>query len=292
MTSSTKIKAMLYLIEDPDPQTYHQIKPRVIDLGTPIIPTLLRITDQTTSGLVETRIEDIIKQIRFEKLQQQLKEWVQSGSQELDKGVFLFCTYQYPNINLTLLEEQVTSIGYEANYAIESLECPQKIIKTLNRIFFDTYGFRILNHVGVIHPYFYPSHVLRARKGEAIALGIIYLLLSRCLNLPISMLRLPENKFILAYYLPNTTPNAFNPTANVLFYIDMHTNGYLMQQPEVLYHFFNTVNMSASEAYLSPLENRGIVALLIQNLLEFYDSTEEVQKVDELEILLDIVLRG
>lgn len=295
MTVTTQIKALLYLIEDPDHQVYQHVKQDILTFGSKIIPTLQQVLNKTKNCLMQERIEEILQEIYFKKLQKDFKHWIKTERHDLHKGILLLCTYQYPDIDIEWLKEQLISISHEINYAIEREDNPQKIIKIFNRIFFDNYGFKVLNTEGLIYQYYYPHNVITARKGEVISLSALYMMLAASLKLPICMMRLPENKSVLAYLGNTTTPNPYNPTTNVTFYMDMTMNGQMISQPEVLCRFFNNVETSNTEAYLTPLEPNDVLGMILQSILQFYRNQKMVnadQKIEELEVLLDIVLRG
>jgi len=295
MTVTTQVKALLYLIEDPDHQVYLHVRQEILAFGSKIIPTLQQVLDKTKNELMEERIEDILQEMHFQKLQKNFKRWINEDQHDLSKGILLLCTYQYPDIDLEWLKGQLISISHEINYAIEREDNPQKIMKIFNRIFFDNYGFKVLNTEGLIYQYYYPHNVITARKGEVISLSALYMMLAASIKLPICMMRLPENKSVLAYLGNTTSPNPYNPTTNVTFYMDMTMNGQMISQPEVLCRFFNNVETSNTEAYLTPLEPNNVLGMIIESLLQFYRNQKMVnanQKIEELEVLLDIVLRG
>jgi len=295
MTITTQVKALLYLIEDPDHQVYQHVKQEILTFGSKIIPILQHVLDRTKNCLMQERIEDILQEIHFQKLQKNFERWSKNDRHDLSKGILLLCTYQYPDIDLEWLKGQLISISHEINYAIEREDNPQKIMKIFNRIFFDNYGFKVLNTEGLIYQYYYPHNVMTARKGEVISLSALYMMLATSLKLPICMMRLPENKSVLAYLGNTTSPNPYNPTTNVAFYMDMTMSGQMISQPEVLCRFFNNVETSNTEAYLTPLEPNDVLGMIIESLLQFHRNQKIVnadQKIEELEVLLDIVLRG
>lgn len=295
MTVTTQVKALLYLIEDPDHQVYQQVRQDILAFGSKIIPALQQVLNKTKNCLMQERIEGILQEIHFQKLQKDFKHWIKTEPYDLHKGILLLCTYQYPDIDVEWLKEQLISISHEINYAIEREDNPQKIMKIFNRIFFDNYGFKVLNTEGLIYQYYYPHNVITARKGEVISLSALYMMLAASLKLPICMMRLPENKSVLAYLDNTTSSNPYNPTTNVTFYMDMTMNGQVISQPEVLCRFFNNVETSNTEVYLTPLEPNDVLGMLLQSLLQFYRNQKIInanQKIEDLEVLLDIVLRG
>lgn len=70
-----EIKALFTLIDDPDEEVFSTISNRLLDYGTPIIPDLENLWENTLEETTLERIEKMIYRLRLKDIQQQLRDW-------------------------------------------------------------------------------------------------------------------------------------------------------------------------------------------------------------------------
>lgn len=260
MTETNQQSALLYLLEDPDEQVFQQIKSKLVTLGDEMIPKLEEKWESSANELVQERIEDILQLINFRTFRYKLEHWVNSSENDLLSGVLLACEYAYPNLNNEDILMTIRNIVSEIEEAIDGLSA-RKSIKVFNQIFFTEYGFRVVNKERMTLHSFFPSQLISSRKGEVIAVGIVYLLIAKELDLPINMLNVPKEKCLLSFVDNKKNKN---------YFIDPAKRGVILSKKEVERRFFDDKVLDWFT--LHPLSNIDIITLLFVSISKLYES--------------------
>ena len=72
-----EVNALINLLDDPDEKIFSTIKGKILDLGEKAIPVLEDAWESSVSMLLQTRIENIIHRIQFDKTLEAIVEWKQ-----------------------------------------------------------------------------------------------------------------------------------------------------------------------------------------------------------------------
>jgi actin-like ATPase involved in cell morphogenesis len=113
------LSALIELLEDPDKEVYKTVKNELIDLGTNIIPNLEEAWEKNFDSLIQDRVEEIIHEIQFKSLLNELKLWI-SSPKDILEGWMIISRYQYPELKKESFESTLTKIISEAKLAIEN----------------------------------------------------------------------------------------------------------------------------------------------------------------------------
>src|ERR1700712_5591125 len=109
----SEIKALISLLDDEDTQIVSHIEEKILSLGTTIIPYLEQEWESNFSPHVQRRIEELIHALQYELLKERIIKWYASEDQDLLTGMWLVATYQYPDIELLKLKQDLEQIYYE-----------------------------------------------------------------------------------------------------------------------------------------------------------------------------------
>jgi regulator of sirC expression with transglutaminase-like and TPR domain len=206
-----EFKALVSLLDDEDDQIVSHVEGKIRSIGKEIIPFLEHEWENNFNPLVQRRIEELIHNLQYELLKERIQEWFDSEEKDLLTGLWLITTYQYPDLEMEKLTQELEQIYYEAWLEFKPDLYAFDQVKILNGVLFNKLKF------GANTKNFHsPGNsminvVLETRKGNPITLCVIYLLVAQKLKLPISGVNLP-NLFILTYKDQNTQfyINAFN----------------------------------------------------------------------------------
>ena len=79
MDANATIKALVRLIDDPDELVYQQVRDELMKFGSDVLPVLEQSGEQDYYGLLfQDRIENLIHDIQFETVKNQLNAWLYS----------------------------------------------------------------------------------------------------------------------------------------------------------------------------------------------------------------------
>lgn len=287
MENNTEIKALVKLLDDTDQEVFEQVAKRLLEHGTSVIHFLETEWEKSLDTLLQERIENIVHQIQFNTVKEDLNLWYQSGAFDLLQGALVINRYQYPDLDeqkvINQIEEIKREIWTSLQYEMSSVEK----IKLINHIFYNIHGFKgnTKNHHDPQNSYI--NQVLDTKKGNQISLAIIYATIAQKLDIPVYGVNLPQH-FILGYIDESRREeNEFG----VLFYINAFNKGAIFGKHDVD-QFLRQLNLQPLPGFYAPCSNVEIIRRIIRNLISAYENLGNPDKVEELKELQDILVKS
>jgi regulator of sirC expression with transglutaminase-like and TPR domain len=273
--SQTEIDALISLLEDQDPFVSNHVNDKLLSLGESVIPNLETAWETSFDGVQQQRIENLIHQIQFENLLEEIKLWAKNNSDDLLRGAILIAKYQYPDLDPQALINKVEAIKRDAWLEMHYKLTPQEKVKILNHVFYRVHQFR-----GNTKNYHDPQNsfinvVLESSKGNQISLAIIYAVIAQKLDLPIYGVNLPQH-FILCYLEEEEK----NPQPQ--FYINAFNKGSVFNKRDIDY-FLKQLKLEPKANYYLPCNNLEIIRRVVRNLISSYEKLGSMDKVADLE---------
>jgi regulator of sirC expression with transglutaminase-like and TPR domain len=281
-----ELSALINLLDEPDENAFIQIKDKIFSFGQDAIPILENAWENSFEGIVQERIESIIKKIQQDILQYEFSEWLNLGSTDLLKGFMLVTRTQYPELNQDNIIVQIEQMKMDAWLELNDNLTALENIKVLNHIIYDLHNFdgNRINIHAVQNSYV--NTLLETRKGSPLTLGMLYLIVAQKLNIPVFGVNLPQH-FILAYTTEMVKPI---PDENdVLFYINPFNKGTIFTRREIEL-FVRQLKIKPEESFFAPCTNVDIIQRLIHNLKYSYERSGQQDKTDELDLLLNLIV--
>jgi regulator of sirC expression with transglutaminase-like and TPR domain len=282
----TEIKALISLLDDTDKEIFLHIEERIIGLGREVIPVLEDAWSHAFDAVLQQRIENIVHKIQYDNLLEELKLWIHASDHDLLAGAILIARYQYPDLNEEKIYQTIAQIKkdiwLELNENLTALE----VINVINTIFFNQYNFsgNTTNYHAPQNSYI--NCVLESKKGNPLALSIVYHAITMQLGLPIYGVNLPEH-FILAYM---DKPDDTNPEmSKVLFYVNVFSKGSVFGKSDID-QFIKRLNLEPQPSYYAPCNHKEMIQRMVRNLSYSYQKLGDTEKVDELARMLELFI--
>lgn len=284
MLELQKIKALISLLDDPDPQVWEPAMNELSNADIQISDTLKELLE---SGLESTeqheRLEACIEAIRFQHIGQQIITWKNQGGQNLLEAIALICQLKYPDVTEADLQERLEALRLDAwlefHYDLTSFEK----VKILNYILFQLHGFRGDEENFLHHDNSFINKVLDNKKGNPISLSIIYMLVAQRLNVPVYGINLPRH-FIMAYVEDEETDTIENfndkqeigedASGEIKFYINAYNGGGVFNLSQ-LKGILKDMELDEKPEYMMPCSNADIVLRVLMNLYNSYLSQDK-----------------
>lgn len=287
--SKNEVQALISLLDDSDDVIILHVEQRLLTLGREVIPSLEDAWSGAFDPIKQQRIESLIHKINHDTLIVELKDWAQNNNSDIIAGAILVARFQYPDLDETRIYDQLNqlkrSIWLEINYNLTALEK----VNVMNRVLFDTYLFKgnTANFHSPANSYL--NIVLDTKKANPLLLSIIYMHLAQQLDMPIVGVNLPEH-FVLAYLDDqDILKEAFSDnTTAILFYINAFSRGTVFHRNEID-SFLKKLDLQRDESYYQPCSNIEILKRMLRNLVFAYQKLGEVEKVNELEQVLNVL---
>lgn len=274
-----ELKALVSLLDDQDDQIVNQIVDKIRSLGKEIIPFLENEWETNFNPTVQRRIEELVHDLQYERLKDRIREWYESKDQDMLTGLWLVATYQYPDLELEKLKQELEQIYYDAWLEFKPDLYPYDQVKILNSVLFNKLKF------GANTKNFHsPGNsminvVLETHKGNPITLCIIYLLVAQKLKMPVYGVNLP-NLFIVTYKEEKNQ-----------FYINAFNKGLIFTRQDIE-NYIHELRLTPQDSFFEPCSNLEIIRRVFRNLIMSFDKMGEHAKAEEVKELLLIIADG
>lgn len=275
----SEIKALISLLDDEDYEVLNHVETKIRSMGDSVIPYLEdRWEESSLSPLMQKKLEDLIHDLQYNAFFERLLSWRNTGSEDLLEGMWAIATYQYPELSLEKLRQDVEQIYYEVWLEIRDGMHPMDQIKTLNSVIFGKLKF------GANTKHFHSASnsmlniVIDLKKGNPISLCVIYLLVAQKLNLPIWGVNLP-NLFILTY-----------KSGNMQFYINVFNRGLVFSRVDID-NYIAQYNFPQNEIFYQPCNNLDIIRRVLRNLTLAFEKVGDDDKVKEIDKALQEMMK-
>ena len=167
MEETREISALFHLIDDPDKEVFTTVSERIVSFGKHIIPNLEDLWENTPDEGVQERIEMIIHRLHLRDLTAELTQWKNHSEQDLLTGALLVCKYQYPELVLSSILQEIEkirrNIWLELNSYLTALE-QTNVITTILYSYYNLKGVEISYKDPNI---FLISKLLDTKKGNS-----------------------------------------------------------------------------------------------------------------------------
>ncbi|MBV8388750.1 MAG: transglutaminase family protein [Mucilaginibacter sp.] len=284
MVDPKEINSLIKLLDDPDREIYEHIHDKILSYGGEVIEYLESAWEQAFDPIQQERIANLVHEIQFRIVKDELKLWYHGGAFDLLQGALIINKYQYPDLDEQKVINQIEAIKRDIWLQMIYDASPSEQIKLINHIFYNIHGFsgNTTNHQDPQNSYL--SQVLETKKGNQISLAIIYSIIAQKLDIPVYGVNLPQH-FILAY-VDETMETEFE--GGVLFYINAFNKGFIFGRRDVDM-FLKQLNLKAEKQFYEPCSNADIVRRILRNLISAYENLGSADKVAELNELLEIL---
>jgi regulator of sirC expression with transglutaminase-like and TPR domain len=178
---------------------------------------------------------------------------------------------------MTEIEKIRRNIWLELNSYLTSLE-QTNVITTILYSYYNLKGVEISYE----EPNdFLLNKVLVSKRGNSISNGILYLVMSELLDVPIRAINIPR-QFILGFFdpLPLAFGAAANSTGKIQFYIDPMT-GQIFTHKDVE-TYFRRISVHPTLSYFKPMNKLRIIQFLLEELAKCFSDEKNLYKQAEL----------
>ena len=285
MINQTEVKSLIRLLDDPDQEIYNHIYQKLLSYGPEVIEPLERAFEEAFDPLQQERIQNLVHEIQFGTLKNDLKLWKQGGAFDLLQGILIINRYHYPDLDEQKIINHIETIKRDIWIQMMNEASPAEQVKLINHVFYHLHGFggNTTNHQDPQNSYL--SQVLETKKGNQILLASIYSIIAQKLDIPVYGVNLPQH-FILAYMDESKQSEM---EGGVLFYINAFNKGFIFGRRDVDM-FLKQLNLTFDKQFYEPCSNTDIIRRILRNLISSYEhlgSPDKVNELNELQNILD-----
>lgn len=261
------------MLEDEDFEVSKHVEEKIISIGSGVIPFLEKEWEGSFNPTMQRKIEDLIHLLQFDALKVRLQKWVNDGAADLLEGAWIVATYQYPDLELDFLRKQIEQMFYEVWVEFKRDIHPYDQVKLINSTIFDKLKFKANTKNFHSSGNSMINVVLETKRGNPISLSILYILIAKKLELPISGVNLP-NLFICTYKEGETQ-----------FYINVFNKGLIFSKSDIE-NYVQQLHLNPIDLFFEPCSNEDIIKRVLRNLIVSFEKLEDHLKSDEVKRLL------
>lgn len=288
MLPDKEINALLQLVDDPDDEVFETVAAKIIRYGKQIIPKLETVWESTFDKLTQERMEQLIHQLRFNDLLEEVKEWSKNSNPDLLRGAILVGKYEYSDINIPALLTEFDQLRRNVWLELNNYLTPLEQVNVLNTIFYTHYKFVGNELTDRNIGNFFVNKLFDTKQGNSYSIGIVYLAICELLDIPIFAVDVPQ-QFLFAYIdtLYSFFSNDPNGIQQIQFYLDPST-GMAYTQAD-LYNYMKKLGKYEERQKITPLSNKEIICKLIEQLTNSFHYKNDENKIKELLLMKDII---
>ena len=288
MQKEAEISALFKLIDDPDEEVFNTIADRLLNYGTPIIPDLEHLWENTLDEATLDRIEIMIYKLRLQDLKEAFIEWKSKPDPSLFEGALLVTKFQFPELAIDSLRHQMEKIRRNIWLELNNYLTPLEQANVIRNILFSYYQIKGVEVNYEKPEEFLISAPLQSKKGNAIANTLLYAELCQQLEIQAQFINIPK-QCIIAFYASDWDPEEIvpNPQEFIQFYVE-GTTGNAFSQKDLDQYMIRS-NIEPKNSYYKALSN---VKIIKKHLLEFakcFNSPTLQYKQKDLTDLADIL---
>ncbi len=273
----SEIKSILKLLDDDDSTVFTIARNRLLEIGEPALP-YLDVEIQEENPQLKERLDEIVTSIAAVLVKEQLLTLKKQSGEDIDleEAAFIIARYGEPTANMEKYKKELQLYSEELSSRLDLSKEPEEIISTINDFFIQEKNFRgnTENYYNVENQYLHK--VIENKKGNPLALCLIYIIVCKKLHLPIFGIGLP-GRFIIKFVFGEKE-----------FFIDPFNNGNILSKQECKKYVEN-FGHTFQEHHLNPVTNVMMIERMLRNLLVAFEKSGDTTHKEHLLEYVDIL---
>lgn len=279
--SREEIRALIALMDDPDPFIRQKVDERLAELDESNVPILDEFREEVADPIQRTRLTALIHNLTFPSFEQEFVEYLERGvrsPEDLERGQLLLCRLDNPTLRTDLYRRQLDKMADRLEPAFCNDPSSGELLQTFVSFFFEKEYFK-----GAESDYMNPDNsflhkVLQRRRGIPISLSMVMIFVARRLELPFFGVNMPMH-FLLKYQ-----------TGHESALIDPFNRGRVVSVDQCSY-FLRNHGIDPLPAHFDKASERDILVRSIRNLIFSFEKLGNHQRVAELRRLQRYVMQ-
>jgi regulator of sirC expression with transglutaminase-like and TPR domain len=288
MEENKEISALFHLIDDPDEEVFNVVSTRIIDYGKGIIPNLENLWENTIREDVQERIELLIHRLHYRDLTEEFQQWNKNIHQDMLTGALLVARFQYPDLVTAQVYQEIEKLRRNIWLELNNYLTPLEQVNVLSSILYNYFNLRGAEVAYQNPEEFLINKQLESKRGNTIANGILYLILSELLDVPVRAINIPR-QFVLGYFKSDYdfTRHTENPMYKTEFFIDP-LSGQVFTHKDVE-NYFKRINVPPVASYFKPMSNKRVIQTLLEEFSKCFEDEKNKYKQGELMQLAEML---
>ena len=274
-----QISYLIQLLTDRDEFVRQKVSAQLIELGEDALP-FLEIATRREDIPLRIQAQAVIDAIFPKKLGEKFRQLAQKGlgrDVDLEAGMLLIMEFGHPHSDPKVCRENLDALARNLEQSLPTDADPSHIVQSLTHLLFQQNRFKG-NKANYMNPdNSYLNKVLEHKSGLPITLSALCVLVAGRLGLPIVGVGLPGH-YIAKYNLPKNA-----------IYFDPFHQGRLLNRTECI-QIVEQLGHRFEEHFLSQATNRETLIRMLNNLVQVYQGSNDLDKADTLSKYIKILI--
>jgi regulator of sirC expression with transglutaminase-like and TPR domain len=274
-----QISHLIQLLTDRDEFVRQKVREQLITLGEDALP-FLEMAVRSEEVPLRIQAQEVISAIFPIKLGEKFRQLAQKGlgrDVDLEAGMLLLMEFGYPNSDPQICRETLDSLAHQLDQKLDLDADPIQTVAALTQLLFHQENFKGNRNNYIDPDNSYLNKVLEYKTGLPITLSALCVLVASRLGLPIVGVGLPGH-YIAKYDLPQGS-----------IYFDPFHQGRPLTREDCI-KIVEQFGQTFEEHFLSQSTHRETLIRMMNNLIQVYQSSNEIDKAESLSRYIKILL--
>jgi len=274
-----QISYLIQLLTDRDEFVRQKVRTQLIELGEDALP-FLEMAVRREEVPLRIQAQEVISAIFPKKLREKFRQLAQKGlgqDVDLEAGMLLIMEFGYPDSDPQTCQENLDSLAYRLEQNLAPDADPSQTVFALIHLLFQQENFTGNKENYMDPDNTYLNKVLDHKTGLPITLSALCILIAGRLGLPIVGVGMPGH-YIVKYDLPKDP-----------IYFDPFHQGRLLTHADCV-QIVEQFGQHFEEHFLSPSTNRETLIRMMNNLIQVYQNSDELEKAETLSGYIKILM--
>lgn len=277
MKIDAELFSIISLMDDPDTTVREAVIDRLADRGEESLQILDRFIVDNLPGDFEKQ-KEVINQVRDRLVLERLSRFLKSRDHTLYDGLMLVSKSINPEMDEHLFFSQISEMSEEIIQELSDDKTDLENMGIFNYFFFRRLGFVYSDFLIEKEEGTLLEHILTTKKGNPVAISIMYFLLARAVGMEIYPLCFPGG------FVPVLT----GEEGRIVFYLNIFKGGAVFTK-ESLADFFKEVGVDYSPDDVRVEDDLALVVIYAELLGYLYRSDEKSVKYKRIERVLSLM---
>ena len=277
MKIDAELFSIISLMDDPDTTVREAVIDRLADRGEESLQILDRFIVDNLPGDFEKQ-KEVINQVRDRLVLERLSRFLKSRDHTLYDGLMLVSKSINPEMDEQLFFSQISEMSEEIIQELSDDKTDLENMGIFNYIFFRRLGFVYSDFLIEKEEGTLLEHILTTKKGNPVAISIMYFLLARAVGMEIYPLCFPGG------FVPVLT----GEEGRIVFYLNIFKGGAVFTK-ESLADFFKEVGVEYSPDEVRVEDDLALVVIYAELLGYLYRRDEKSVKYKRIERVLSLM---
>ena len=274
-----QISHLIQLLTDRDEFVQQKVREQLVELGEDALP-FLEMAVRSEEVPLRIQAQEVINAILPIKLGEKFRQLAQKGlgrDVDLEAGMFLIMEFGYPNSDPQACQESLDLLARQLEQSLDMDADPTQTVIALTQLIFQQENFKGNQNNYMDPDNSYLNKVLEHKTGLPITLSALCVLVASRLGLPIVGIGLPGH-YIAKYSLPQGG-----------IYFDPFHQGQTLTRADCI-KIVEQFGQPFEEHFLSQSTNRETLVRMMNNLIQVYQSSNQLEKAETLSGYIKILL--